>query len=89
MKLTEKRRAYLERLLDGPKPRDGSMGNVGFACMQAGWTEWDHRVNGQPVEEAEYWQRIREGKPVDRPAERPERITEAGRTALKEQEQGR
>jgi hypothetical protein len=38
-RLTEKRRAWLLKLRDeGPafRPRN----NIGYCCMQAGWTEW-------------------------------------------------
>ncbi len=37
--LTEKRRAWLEQLRDhGPACR--ARNNIGYCCMQAGWTEW-------------------------------------------------
>jgi hypothetical protein len=38
-RLTDKRRAWLEQLRDhGPAKR--AKNNIGYDCMQAGWTEW-------------------------------------------------
>lgn len=83
MKLTEKRRAYLERLLDGPRLRDGSKGNTGYACMQAGWTEWDFRANGEVISKEEWFRRARADEPRDDNYE--ERLTPAGRAALSQE----
>ena len=87
MKLTPKRRAYLERLLDGPLPRDGSKGKTGYDCMQADWTEWDFQIDGKRVSRDEYRQAIKDGYRPDAMAYE-ERLTPAGRAVVEKRQDG-
>ena len=48
VRLTDKRRAWLRRLLIGPANRP--RGRVGYDCMRLKWTEWDYRTrDGVPI----------------------------------------
>lgn len=78
-----KLRAYLERLLDGPRLRDGSKGKTGYDCMGAGWTEWDFRANGEVISKEEWYRRVRADEQRDDNYE--ERLTPAGRSALSQE----
>lgn len=83
MKLTPKRRAWLELLRDrGPHSRSTS--NVGYYCMQAGWTEWCYRsLEGEEMTTDEA--RARYGdKFWEVVSTAGERITAAGRKVLEQ-----
>jgi hypothetical protein len=80
IRLTNRRRQWLEKLLDGPATR--SKANTAFYCMQAGWSEWNYVDDGGmpiTVEQArehfgyQWWRLVR----ID-----GERITELGRQVL-------
>lgn len=86
VRLTDKRRAWLQQLLVGPASRPA--GRVGFDCMQLKWTEWDYRTrDGVPIgfEEAKrvygiehVWEHI---------SSRAERLTAIGRRLAEAKDQ--
>ena len=83
IRLTDKRLEWLRRLEAGPAYR--SKNNVGYYCMQAGWTEWNYldRSNGEPINAKEardlfgehWWEEI---------IANGERLTEAGRKIVED-----
>lgn len=81
--MTAARRLWLETLTHGPARRPKS--RVGFDCMQLGWTEWNYlRPDGMPISEQEA--RTEFGQDWFHVVKLPdfaERITEAGRAALR------
>lgn len=79
--LSPGRRRWLERLAnEGPANR--ARGAVGYDCMHAGWTEWNYTVHGQPISVAEAKERLGD-RWFDQVVCLGERITDAGRAALK------
>lgn len=88
VRLTPKRRAWLQRLLIAPANRP--RGRVGFDCMRLKFTEWDYRTrDGRPIgfEEAKkiygdsVWEHIKNSNGA-------ERLTELGhRLALTKTEE--
>jgi hypothetical protein len=93
-RLTEARRRWLTKLRDeGPAKRE--RGRTGYDCMVVGWTDWLVRTkDGELIQLGEAMRRwpdpgerlanttfLNEGEPS-------EVITEAGRRALKESEDG-
>jgi hypothetical protein len=82
MKLTAKRRAWLARLLAGPANRTS---NVGYYCMQAGWTEWNYLdPEGQPISLDEATERFGFEHRWAHIRSDGERITAEGRRVLEE-----
>lgn len=83
MKLTPKRRAWLELLRDrGPHERSKS--NIGYYCMQAGWTDWNYR-SPEGDQMTPYEARARYGDKFWEVVEfAGERLTEAGRKVLEQ-----
>lgn len=86
MKLTDKRRAYLENLLAGPRIRQRS-GTNGCHLMRAGLTEWDYRHKGEPIAKERWIEMLGEDERPD-PIDLVERITPAGRAALEKEREG-
>lgn len=81
LRLTPARRAWLEKLAsEGPCKR--RRGTVGITCMRQGWTEWDYRLDGKPITEADARERF--GNLWFEHVEHNwlERITPAGRARL-------
>ena len=82
MKLTDRRRAWLARLLIGPTDRHS---NVGYWCMHAGWTEWNYvDANGTPIDFEEAKQRFGIEHVWEHIHAVGERITAEGRAVLEE-----
>lgn len=83
--LSPGRRAWLERLVVSPAKR--GRGRVGYDCMQLGWAEWDYRRadTGMPI--SQEMARLEFGDQWFHCVRNPddlERITAAGRAALRE-----
>jgi hypothetical protein len=86
IRMTPKRREWLTKLRDeGPAKR--TRGSIGYDCMQAGWAEWDYRLpGGTPISDFEARERFGDGWWERVIHDGGERITDAGRSALDEQE---
>jgi len=85
VKLTAKRLAWLKRLLLGPAHRTS---NVGYYCMQAGWSEWNWLDrHGQPISMDEAKERWGSPDLWSHITSDGERITQLGREVLMAEEQ--
>ena len=83
MKLTDKRRAWLARLLVGPANRP--RGRTGYDCMQAKLTEWNYvDASGAPIDFAEAKERFGIEHVWNHIHAVGERITAEGRRVLEE-----
>ena len=81
IRLTDKRLEWL-RLLQWKEPLGRNRTNVGFYCMQAGWTEWNYRNDaGEDMTAAEAKERYGE-KYWEIVSGVGERLTELGRAVL-------
>ncbi len=87
VRVTPKRLAWLRLLAEsGPQKRGRRYGPIGYACMQAGWTEWDYRdPAGATISVAEAKARYGDQQwftICSPPKSNDERLTAAGRAIL-------
>lgn len=88
MRLTKVQRAWLEKLRDEGVVAKRPPSSTGKRCMQSGWSDWAmlDEATGEEISGDEWLARFRGGQPGTANIKViGERITEAGRRALEEQ----